>query len=266
MKRLTTAALVSFAAACSGPTPSTEEGTTSDALRMKAFEYECSSPGATILSPSLRVAFADGALRLTDDDGPNFGTRDRQYRAPKGTSRARYDGLEFGGDCELRLVVDTLALTGGAKPALRVQCSTDDSFEQDVYACKNPRAVTENTPAPAPKPPPHPGPSPDARTFTCTGSSSAMLGRSLEMTIDAKAIKLQSDGEDFAREGTRNPAFKAKNGARRIQYKNFEHGDDCELTTVLDETALEPATKTIELDVRCAGDDFQQDRYRCAAN
>lgn len=245
-------------AAASAPTETSE-----DDLRKKAFGYTCTTSDARVLEDAARIeiAVADGVFRFTDGFGPNLGARDRSYRAPKGTSRARYDGFEYGGDCALRLVVDASALTGGATPVLRVQCEGDD-FTQDVYQCSGPRPARIEVPPPAPPAPPPAPPSPPlgARRWSCAAQGALVLTDRLTLQVDAAGMRLVAD--DLTYEGTRDDGYRSRSGAY-VAYDDFGYGGDCSMSAVVEEKILQSSASSATLKVRCKGDDFAQDSYAC---
>lgn len=233
-------------------------------LTLRAFEYTCTSSSARILenAQSMKVTVTDGRLQFVDGYGPNLGERDRSYRAPRGTDRGRYVGFEYGGDCSLKVVIDTPGIQGAESFKMRVQCSADEEFEQDVYSCAGPRRASLNIPEPPITPTPDPTPSPAAKKWTCTTSDGQVLASTITVTVDDGAMRIVS--EDLQYDGARDRAYRSRSGAY-MQFDSFGYGGDCSMSVVVEEKVLsEPTPGSATLKVRCAGDDFTQNVYRCA--
>ncbi len=231
-----------------------------DDLSTKAYAYTCTSPGSRVLeeADSIEIAVSNGLLRFTDGYGPNLGDRDATYRAPKNTSRARFRGFSYGGDCSLSLVVDDAALRGAPNPQLRVQCAGDD-FVQDLYTC----GAAKPTRLAKPKPPapvlPN-GPPAGTKTWTCTSPDGRILEGTVALQVDDDAMRLVAD--ELVYEGTRDRAYKPKTGSF-VRYDDFGYGGDCAMSAVVEEKAIAGTASSTVLKVRCAGDDFTQDTYAC---
>lgn len=256
----TTALAIALVACGGGSSAATDESNVSQEL---GFEYTCTASGAFILheASSMKVAVSGSHLRFADGYGINFGARDHSYRPPQGTERARYDGFEYGGDCALRLVIDEGALSGAPTAKLRVQCSGDD-FLQDVYSCRDPQRVGLGAPPPPPSPPAEPaGPPASAASWSCTTSDDRILSREVTMQVDADGMRLVADDLEYV--GVRDPRYRSRSGSY-IEFDDFGYGGDCSMSAVVEEEVLQSAAASeVTLKVRCAGDDFTQDTYRC---
>lgn len=206
----------------------------------------------------------NGLLRYTDGYGETLGARDNGYRPPSGTTRARYDGFEYGGDCWLRVVANSGLVLGDPSAQLRVQCTSDEDFFQDVYTCSNPRRASLEIPDPTPAPPPEPSVPEDLKKWECTTSDPSALGAAVTMQLDEDSMRLVAHDDDLTYEGVRDRDYRPQHGSY-IEYDDFEYGGDCSLSAVVEERALIPATSSVTLKVRCAGDDFVQGVYRCTA-
>jgi hypothetical protein len=230
-------------------------------LTLRAYEYTCTSPGARILdqASTIKLKITNGVLRFVDGFGENTGERDNTYRSPRNTSRVRYDGFEYGGDCELKLVIDDGAIRGAASATLRVQCSGDD-FMQDIYACKDPRRARLEIPDPNAPPPVVPGPPASTKKWVCTSADGRILEKDVELQTTADDMRLVSDDLEYL--GVRNRDYRARSGSY-IAFEGFEYGGDCAMSAVVEDKILTAGTTEATLKVRCAGDDFHQDVYSC---
>ncbi len=248
-------------AACSS-SEEADPASESDELSQRATEYTCRIGTARILeSAEMKVTVADGHMRFVDVYGPNTGERDRSYRAPTNTQRVRYDGFEYGGDCNFRIVMDASALRGAASPQMRVQCSTDEEFMQDLYTCDSPRATRLNVRPPGPVTPPPPVvPSRDAKKWDCISTEGRILEDSVTLQIEDAGMRLVAD--DLEYEGVRDRDYRSRAGSW-FEYEDFDYGGDCTMTAVVEQKILQPGTTSAKLKVRCAGDDFTQDTYTC---
>lgn len=255
---LASLAVAFVSAACSADAVDAAEA--EDDLTAKAYAYTCTSPGARILEEagSIDIVVSNGLFRFTDGYGPNLGERDAKYRAPKNTSRARFDGFEYGGDCSLSLVVDEAALRGAPRPELRVQCAGDD-FVQDLYTCGAARPTRLAKPKP-PAPAVPNGPPASTKTWTCTSGDGRILESTVALQVDDGAMRLTAD--ELVYEGTRDRAYKPKTGTF-VRYDGFAYGGDCAMSAVVEQKAIAGTGASTVLKVRCAGDDFVQDTYSC---
>lgn len=250
------------AAACAA-SPS-DDGATSDEdlVRQSAFEYTCRAAAErTVLDKdTFTLTVADGNLRFDGGYGVSTGARDRTYRSPKNTSRARYTGFDWGDDCAFKLVVDAAALAGKESVQLRAQCATEDEFRQDLFACGSPKKVRLDVRPPAPTPP-SPGPvvPTNAKKWTCTATGDAGFGKQLGLKVTDKAIRIEGE---FDWEGTRDTGYRSKNGAT-IAFDGFDYGGDCELSAVVDAKILSSEVTSAALKVRCRGESLEQYAYTC---
>lgn len=247
--------LASAACSASAPGAASESGLTSSAA---GFEYECEAPTSfTILedAQTTRVAVTGAYLRFVDGFGPQLGARDTTYRAPAGKERMRFDGFTYGGDCHLQVVADTSASAGAATTTVRVQCRSGEEFQQDVYACKNPKPVTLAAPATPTVPAEPSGPAPTAKRWTCT-SPGALFGATVTMQLDATRMRVDNGEFDYV-------GVSAESGDQDLlTFTDFGYGGDCAMSTTVDRKALDGAGE-VSLRVECYGDDEIDDRYVC---
>lgn len=250
------APLLSIACASSTDDASTNE----DDLTQRAFEYTCKRSAPVILEkPEIKVVVADGHLRFTDAFGENTGKRDKTYRSPPNTDRRRYEDFEWGGDCSFRIVMDNAALRGAPNAQMRVQCSNDDEFQQDLYQCSAPRATRLNIrPTPAEPVTPPPTPARNAKKWTCTSTDGRILTSRVTMQVDDKGMRLVAD--DLEYEGVRDTKYRS---STNYEYEDFGYGGDCTMTAIVETKITQASTTSAALKVRCRGDDFTQDSYRC---
>lgn len=250
------APLASVACTSSSDDASTNE----DDLSQKAFAYTCKKNGPMILEKNeIEVIVADGHLRFTDAYGPNTGTRDKTYKNPPNTDRRRYEDFEYGGDCSFRIVMDTAAIRGAANAQMRVQCSNDDEFQQDLYQCSSPRPTRLNI-RPIPTDPERPPPSPatNAKKWSCVSTDGRILTSRVTMQVDDTGMRLVAD--DLTYEGTRDTKYRS---TTNYEYEDFGYGGDCTMTAVIETKVTKAGTTSAAMKVRCRGDDFTQDSYRC---
>ncbi len=230
----------------------------------RGFEYTCAvPPGSTLLDkPTTTVLITEGHLRFDGDYGPNLGDRDPRYKAPRGTTRVRYEGFETGDDCALKAVADAALVRGDARGELRLQCAGDD-FQQDVLSCSHPKPATFKVPIAPPPPPEPPLPPADAKSFACTTTADyPLLEATLTMQVVDGSIRLR--GEDGETTATRDRDYRPRSGDW-IAYDDVGYGGDCSMSLVVEGRALAAETSETVLKVRCAGDEFQEDRYACKA-
>lgn len=230
----------------------------------RGFEYECTTPASRTLieKPSTKVLVTPGHLRFDSDYGLSLGERDKTYKAPTGTTRARYAGYETGEDCVMKLVADQALLDGEATGKLRIQCAGDD-FQQDTLSCANPKAAKLTLLPPAPPPPPAPSvPPASARKWACTTTSEypSLEEGSLTMQVVDDSIRLLVAEFDYT--GTRNRDYRPRSG-NWIAYNDLDYGGDCTMTVIVDPNALVSSTTATTLKVRCAGEGYQEDIYAC---
>lgn len=246
---------------CAAPPEDAAAAEDEDLSKQTAYEYSCSNGSPTVLeTKAFKLTVADGHMRFDDTHGENTGKRDRSYKTPKNTSRARYTGFDWGDDCDFKMVVDTSAMTGKAKIELRAQCSRDDEFRQDVFSCVSPKKTRLNIRPPAPiTPPPATGPAANTKKWACTATGDDSFAPTLGLQVTGEAIRIMGE---FDWEGTRDETYKSRSGAN-IGYDNFDYGGDCELTAVVESKILEANTTQATLKVRCRADDFQQYAYAC---
>jgi hypothetical protein len=245
------------AVACGGASADGVTGN-DDELRSteQGFSYACQAVGdhTLIEKAQTTVVVTSGHLRFDGDFGPNLGARDPGYKAPKGTSRVRYDGYETGDDCVLKVVADTALVSGQPSGEVRLQCA-GDGFQQDLLRCSAPTPTKLRLPKPsAPPAPVTPvGPPASAPTWTCTNASPSELEASLTMQISDDAIRVVSGDLDYT--GTRDRAYHPRSGSW-IAYDDVGYGGDCSMTFVVDPGALAAGASRTTLKVRCAGDTF----------
>jgi hypothetical protein len=260
-------AAVAFAVlpACAEETATT---TAADELRAeRGFEFDCATPADRTLidAESAKVLITEGHLRFVGDYGPNFGSRDKTYTAPKGTARVRYTGFETGEDCVMKVVADESVLNG-ENGQVRIQCA-GDFFQQDILTCTNPKpSHYEAPPAPAPAAPQPSVPSADARQWECSPKAiddelESLLDGKLTMQLDDASIRIV-DEIDRGVTGARDLKYKPRSG-NWMSYKGVTWGGDCAMSLVVDANALVASTTSTTLKVRCSGDSFQEDRYTC---
>ncbi len=257
------AALSTTACSSSSAADDSLSGNAEAELRVSAFRYTCRASASTVLNRrELAVTVSAERLRFVGEFGESLGERDHAYRAPAGTSRARYTGFEWGEDCSLKFVVDSSAVRGAAAPKLRVQCSGDDGFRQDVYDCASPTRSRLTTPEVEPPPPAQPTHGASARKWSCIGSGTSVLEDRLSVRLDDGVMTLKAG--DFEYVGTRDRDYRSRTGSNAA-YEDFGYGGDCTMTAVVETKALDASSSEAALKVRCKGEGFQEDRYRCTA-
>jgi hypothetical protein len=263
--RMKLGALVSLVSvglvACAAPEGDTVAAEDDDLNKQAAYEYTCNNDSPTVLEKkSFKLTVADGHMRFDDAYGENTGARDRSYKSPKNTSRARYTGFGWGDDCDFKMVVDAAAFSGKSSIELRAQCASDDEFRQDVFSCKSPKKTRLSIKPPTPiTPPPITGPAANTKKWSCSATGDDSFASTLGLQVTADAIRISGE---FDWEGSRDKSYKSRSGAN-MGFDNFDYGGDCELTAVVEAKILEANATSASLKVRCRADDFQQYAYSC---
>lgn len=248
-------------AACSAAAADDDVTNDDDLTGQAAYQYACrATTSRTVLdTETFTLTVADGHLRFDGGHGTVTGARDRAYRSPKNTSRARYSGFDWGDDCTFKLVVDATALAGKGGVTLRAQCSTEDEFRQDIFACGSPKKTRLDVkPAPA-TPVAEPILPASAKQWICRATSESGFGPQLGLQVTEKAIRIKGE---FDWEGSRDAGYKSKSGAT-IAFDGFDYGGDCELSAIVDAKILSAGTTSAALKVRCRGESFEQYAYTC---
>jgi hypothetical protein len=210
----------------------------------------------------VKITLSEKRLSFVGEYGENVGTRDLSYKAPRGAARGRFVDFAWGDDCAFKIVADTAGFTGTARADVRVQCASDDEFRQDVFHCKSPQRVTLSPPPEPPPAPEQPEPGANAAKWSCTTTDGRVVSNRIEVTIDDDAVRLEADDLEYL--GSRDRKYRSRSGSR-IGYEDFGYGGDCEMTLVADANIVDPSARSSNLQVRCKGDDYLQDSYRCTA-
>jgi hypothetical protein len=267
--RLLSVALVLSLTACTLD-PSDLE-TNEDNLTQAGFSYTCVAPEANLLEKTrLTLDVTADHMRFNGVRGANYGARDRAYRASRGgqaVARIKYYDFEWGDDCTFKIIADESILRGAAKPSVRAQCGRDSQFTQEVYQCSNPKPMRMRVPKQAPAPPSQPSnPTPPVgtRAWSCTSSNAFSFDAHVIMQTDGASMRIAQREAGFVHDGIRDREFRSTSGTT-MGFEDFETGEDCVMTAVVDSKVLVATHKSAALKLRCKGDTIETTTYACTS-
>jgi hypothetical protein len=245
---------------------SSDSETSEDNLTQAGFSYTCVAPEANLLEKT-RLTFDVTAdhMRFNGVHGSNYGVRDRAYRPLHGAPRIKYSQFGWGDDCTFKIIADDSILRGAANPLVRAQCGRDSDFTQEVYQCSAPKPMRMRIPAPPPSSRPEPTPvsvPASARSWSCTSSNPLSFDAHVTMQTNGDAMKLTQKDSGFVHDGIRDRDFRSTSGTT-IGFEDFETGEDCVMTAVVDSKVLVPTNKSATLKIRCKGDTIETTSYSC---
>ncbi len=227
-----------------------------------AYEYSCTNKDQTVLeSTAFRIVVSKDQLLFQDAQGADeglSGSRDSKYQ-PKGTSTIRYHRFNWGGDSAFEVQMDSSALSGASSIQLHALSTYEDEENEDLISCTNPKKVLLE-PA-KPSQPSSADTLKSARLWSCEHVAGLSEQTQVELKVSDQEIWIKGE---FELRGARDLSYSPKSGDY-IRFAEFVHGEDCEMTAVIEAKALKSESKEAVLKIRCAGEDFVQDAYSCKA-
>lgn len=246
------------------------ETSTLESASKNGHEYSCQRRSGEILEPKISILVNGDQMIITDgpagsSDNQMSSDRDTKYRPRSNPNAVRFKSFrEFGGDCELAVVVDSKMLTGTKDQSVSVICTAEGMPVFSNYHCAESKPVNIAKPRDS-----EPAPIAPASNFSCKGGSKEhVFGvTSFELGLSDKfvGVSYEDEGTSSTVVGARDEKYKPRSDANKnmLKFGKFDFGGDCQLGMLVDKSALIRSTKTFKMNLQCAGEVFEQSTAVC---